>query len=67
MTILSWKVVKIKIMKYYISVLVMIAVQIHVKSHVDNVHIIYDRNYVNDNSKKYGGNCVCLHMVLSQK
>ncbi len=40
---------------------------------------MYDRNYVNGNSKNDGGNCdkceenvilveyVCLHMVLSQK
>ncbi len=32
----------------------------YVKSHVDNVHIMYDRNYVNDNNRNDGGNCdVC--------
>ncbi len=30
---------------------------LYVKSHVDNVHIMYDINYVNGNSKNDGGNC----------
>ncbi len=29
----------------------------YIKSHVDNVHIMYDRNYVNDNSMNDGGKC----------
>ncbi len=28
----------------------------YVKSHVDNIHTMYDRNYVNDNGKNDGGN-----------
>ncbi len=29
----------------------------YIKSHVDNVHIMYDRNFVNDNSRNDVGNC----------